>query len=86
MPCSRGLRYLEYFRQSGKFTVCYMKQASEKEYYLASAFEEIYCPSSASISLRGFAVTGTFLRGVLEKVGVEPQVKRIGKCCKGIWD
>lgn len=54
-------------------------QAGEKEYYLATACEEITAPPSASISLRGFAVTGTFLRGVLDKVGVEPQVKRIGK-------
>lgn len=72
-------RYLSYFRQSGKFTMVYMKQAGEKEYYLASACEEIYTPPSASLYLRGFAVSGTFLRGVLEKVGVEPQVKRIGK-------
>ncbi len=44
-------------------------QASEKEYYLATACEEIIAPPSASISLRGFAVSGTFLRGVLDKVG-----------------
>jgi protease-4 len=51
-------RYLDLFRKSGKFTVVYMKQGGEKEYYLASACEEIYCPPSASLSLRGFAVTG----------------------------
>ena len=33
-------------------------QAGEKEYYLASACEEIYTPPSASLSLRGFAVSG----------------------------
>ena len=71
-------RHLNYFRSSGKFTVCYMKQAGEKEYYLASAFKEIYIPPSASLSLRGFTVSGGFLRGVLDKIGVEPQVKRIG--------
>lgn len=51
-------RYLELFRKSGKFTVVYMKQGGEKEYYLATACEEIYTPPSASLSLRGFAVTG----------------------------
>eukprot|EP00798_Chlamydomonas_sp_ICE-L_P004081 gene4081-14179_t len=71
-------RYIKYFRESGKFTVAYMTRAAEKEYYLASAFEEIYMPESSSLSLKGFAVTGTFLRGVLDKIGVEPQVKRIG--------
>ncbi|KAG1677042.1 hypothetical protein FOA52_001212 [Chlamydomonas sp. UWO 241] len=72
-------RHITYFRESGKFTMAYMKVASEKEYYLASACADVYTPPSASLSLRGFAVGGTFLRGVLDKVGVEPQVKRIGK-------
>ncbi|GFH21945.1 uncharacterized protein HaLaN_19335, partial [Haematococcus lacustris] len=71
-------RYISYFKASGKFTVAYMKQAGEKEYYLASACKEVYAPPTASISLRGFVVGGTFLRGVFDKVGVEPQVQRIG--------
>ncbi|GBF99919.1 serine protease chloroplastic, partial [Raphidocelis subcapitata] len=71
-------RYVELFRSSGKFTVAWMKNAGEREYYLASAFGEVYVPPSASIRLNGFSVAGTFLRGVLDKVGVEPQVKRIG--------
>ena len=29
-----------------------------EEYYLASAFEEIYAPPMASLSLRGFSVSG----------------------------
>lgn len=70
---------MELFKQSGKWAIAYMERAGEKEYYLASAFDEIYAPPSASLSLRGLAVTGTFLRGVLDKVGVEPEVKRIGK-------
>lgn len=49
-----------------------------QEYYLASSFAEIYAPPCASLSLRGMAVAGTFLRGALEKVGVEPEVRRIG--------
>lgn len=48
------------------------------QYLLASAFDEVYVPPSASISLRGFSVSGTFLRGTLDKVGVEPEVRRIG--------
>ncbi|KAF5837148.1 protease IV with duplicated peptidase family U7 domain-containing protein [Dunaliella salina] len=72
-------RYLMHFRQSGKYSIAFMKQGGEKEYYLASACGEVYAPPTASISLRGFAVGGTFLRGVLDKVGVEPQVQRYGK-------
>jgi len=69
------------FRQQtggSKFTIAYMELATEREYYIATACEELYMPSSAYISLRGLAVSGTFLRGVLEYVGIEPQIKRIG--------
>ena len=72
-------RHVEMFRQSGKWAVAYLERAGEKEYFLATAFGEIYAPPSASLSLRGLAVTGTFLRGVLDKVGVEPEIRRIGK-------
>ena len=48
------------------------------QYFLASAFNEIYVPPSASLSLRGFSVSGSFLRGTLDKVGVEPEIRRIG--------
>eukprot|EP01025_Chloroclados_australasicus_P018312 TRINITY_DN19527_c1_g3_i1.p1 TRINITY_DN19527_c1_g3~~TRINITY_DN19527_c1_g3_i1.p1 ORF type:complete len:724 (-),score=114.15 TRINITY_DN19527_c1_g3_i1:175-2346(-) len=72
-------RYFELFKKSGKFSIAYMERGAEKEYYLASVCEELYLPPSANLLLRGLAVQGTFLRGVLNKIGVEPQVKRIGK-------
>jgi protease-4 len=67
------------FRKSGKFSIAFMEVASEREFYLAAACEELYCPPGAYVSLRGLSVSGTFLRGVFEKVGIEPQIKRIGK-------
>lgn len=72
-------RHIELFKESGKWTVAYMERAGEKEYYLASAFDEMYCPPSGSINLLGFSVSGTFLKGVFEKIGIEPEVRRIGK-------
>lgn len=72
-------RHIEFFKSSGKWTIAYCERAGEKEYYLASAFAKIYAPPSASLSLRGFSVSGSFLRGTLDKVGIEPEVRRIGK-------
>eukprot|EP00892_Ulva_mutabilis_P012513 jgi/Ulvmu1/9634/UM054_0066.1 len=71
--------HIEFFKASGKPTVAYMKRGGEKEYFLATACEEIYIPPVAQLSLRGLSVQGQFLRGVLDKAGVEPQIKRIGK-------
>ncbi|KAG6672755.1 hypothetical protein I3842_16G075100, partial [Carya illinoinensis] len=62
-----------------KFIVAYAPECREKEYYLASACEEIYAPPSAYFSLLGLTVQASFFRGVLDKVGIEPQVLRIGK-------
>lgn len=72
-------RQIEDFRKSGKFTVAYFELGGMKEYLLASACEELYVPPEAYFSLTGVVIENTFLRGVLEKIGIEPQVQRIGK-------
>lgn len=66
--------HVEFFKASGKPTVAYMKRGGEKEYFLATTCEEIYIPPVAQLALRGLSVQGQFLRGVLDKVGVDPQV------------
>ncbi len=50
------------------------RQGGEKEYYLASAAAEVFVAPTASFTLRGFKVAGTFLRGVLDNIGVEPEL------------
>ncbi|MBB4853065.1 protease-4 [Mycobacteroides chelonae] len=42
-------------------------------YYLASAFGEVWMQPSGTVGLIGFAASGTFLRGALDKAGVEAQ-------------
>ncbi|KAF8365148.1 hypothetical protein HHK36_032836 [Tetracentron sinense] len=72
-------RHILNFRKSGKFIVGYFSVCGEKEYYLGCACEELYAPPSAYFALYGLTVQASFLGGVLEKVGIEPQVQRIGK-------
>lgn len=72
-------RHVLDFKKSGKFIVGYVPVCGEKEYYLACACEELYFPPSAYFALNGLTVQASFLGGVLENVGVEPQVERIGK-------
>ncbi|KAJ4763900.1 hypothetical protein LUZ62_074275 [Rhynchospora pubera] len=71
-------RHIIDFKKSGKFVVSYMPICGEKEYYLACACGELYVPPSAYVSLLGLTVQQTFLRGLLEKIGVEPEIQRIG--------
>lgn len=42
-------------------------------YYLASAFGEVWMQPSGTLGLIGFATSGLFLRGALEKAGIEAQ-------------
>ncbi|CAA0832408.1 Serine protease SPPA- chloroplastic [Striga hermonthica] len=73
-------RHILDFKKSGsKFIVGYVPVCSEKEYYIASALNEIYAPPDAYFQLYGLTVQASFLGGVLEKIGIEPQVERIGK-------
>lgn len=72
-------RHILFYKKSGKFIVSYMSVGGEKEYYLARTCEELYLPPGAYVTLYGLKVQATFLGGVLEKVGVEPEVQRIGK-------
>ena len=67
------------FRKSGKFAVAYadsfgMLQSATVEYYLASAFDEVWMQPSGELSLTGLAIEVPFVAGVLEKIGVEPKI------------
>ncbi|TMW99818.1 hypothetical protein EJD97_001916 [Solanum chilense] len=72
-------RHILDFRKSGKFIVGYAPACGEKEYYIGCACQELYVPPSAYFALYGLTVQASFLGGVFEKVGIEPQVQRIGK-------
>jgi hypothetical protein len=70
---------MNYFRQSGKKIIAYTSAGAEKELYLSLECDEFYIPPDGGLDLRGFSGSATFLRGVFDKIGIEPQVQRIGK-------
>ncbi|MED6155868.1 hypothetical protein PIB30_009341 [Stylosanthes scabra] len=76
-------RHIFDFRKSGKFVVAFVPSCREKEYYIASACEEIYAPPSAYVSLFGLAIQAPFFRGILDNLGIEPHLVRIGKYKSG---
>ncbi|RAV17130.1 signal peptide peptidase SppA [Mycolicibacterium sp. GF69] len=48
-------------------------------YYLASAFREVWLQPSGTVALVGFATSATFLRGALDKAGIEAQISARGE-------
>ncbi|HET7173261.1 MAG TPA: signal peptide peptidase SppA [Nocardioidaceae bacterium] len=67
------------FRAAGKGTVCWTESFGEMRpgnvlYHLASAFEEVWLQPSGDLGLTGVVVQAVFLRGTLDKLGIEPEV------------
>jgi protease-4 len=67
------------FARSGKPTVAWAETFGESapgsaSYFLASGFSEIWLQQSGELNLIGIATEVQFLRGVLDNLGVRPQV------------
>lgn len=72
----RGL--LARVRAADKWTAAYLDTAGEfapgnLEYYLASACDEIVINPMGDVNLIGLSIRSPFIRGMLDKLGVEPE-------------
>jgi protease-4 len=70
---------LQDFKESGKFIIAYDEAYSEGGYFLASVADEIYLNPLGGIDFNGFSSEGIFLKGFFEKVGIKPEVFRVGE-------
>lgn len=70
--------YITAFKESGKFVVAYGEVYSQGGYYLASVADSIYLNPAGQMEWRGLAAQVMFYKGLLDKLGVEPQVFRHG--------
>lgn len=66
------------FRKSGKTVVAYLEFGGDREYYLASAADQVYLMPTSPLDLTGVASYEIFLRGTLDKLGAYPDFLRIG--------
>jgi protease IV len=67
------------FKESGKFVISYSDAYSQGTYYLATAADKIYLTPTGFMELVGLRSEMIFLKGSLEKLGLEPQIIRHGK-------
>ena len=70
---------LEKFRASGKPLIAYLKAPGAKEYYMATACEKIYMAPVDTLMLKGVRFELTYLKGTLDKLGVQVEVEHAGK-------
>ncbi len=66
------------FKESGKFIVAYADRYTQGGYYLASVADKVFLNPEGMLWLNGLSSRTTFVKGALEKVGVEMMVFRVG--------
>ena len=69
---------LEDFSASGKFISSYAEIYTEGGYYLASVANDIYLNPRGYFELNGISANVTFLKGMLDKLEIEPEIFRVG--------
>lgn len=66
------------FKKSGKFIVAYSGNYIQGTYYLASVADKIALNPSGTISWHGLSAQSIFLKDLLDKIGVQMQIFRVG--------
>ena len=67
---------LEDFKTSGKFVLAYHENYGNKSYYLSSVADELYIYPTGMFGVTGLGAEIPFLKGTLDKLGVEMQIIR----------
>ena len=66
------------FKESGKFIVAYADNYMQGSYYLASVADKVVLNPSGGVDWRGLAAGATYYKDLLDKLGVEMQVFKVG--------
>jgi protease IV len=67
------------FKKSGKPIVTFLRSPGAREYYLASATDQIFLGPEDELDLKGMRVESMFLKTGLDKIGVKMDVIHAGK-------
>jgi len=65
--------------ETGKFVVSYGEMYMQNAYYLGSVADELYLHPEGAIDFRGINSELAFLKNMLDKLGIDPQVIRYGE-------
>ncbi len=66
------------FKRSGKFVIAYSEIYTQGFYYLASVAGKVYINPKGIFEFGGFSSQITFLKGALDKLGIEAQIIKVG--------
>lgn len=66
------------FKESGKFIVAYADVYTQGCYYLSSVADKVIMNPQGNLDLHGFSVSPVFYKGLLDKIGIEMQIFKVG--------
>lgn len=69
---------LKKFKESGKFIVAYSDYYGNGSYYLSSIADKVYMNPQGTLALTGINISSMFFKGLLDKVGIEMQIFKVG--------
>jgi protease-4 len=67
------------FKKSGKPVYAYLRGAGMREYYVATAADRIYISPEDELDVKGMRAELTFVKGTLDKLGVQMEFEHVGK-------
>ena len=67
------------FKTSKKFVVAYGETITQKGYYVGNTADQLYCHPQGGIEWSGFVSNLYFLKGLLDKLEIQPQIFYAGK-------
>ncbi len=70
---------LKDFKSSGKFVVAYSRNYTQGGYYVASVADSVWLHPLGYVDNTGLSANIMFIKGLLDKLELEPQIVRVGK-------
>lgn len=69
---------LKKFKETGKWIYAYADTYTQGNYFIASASDSIFINPVGMVDIHGIESTGLYFKGLLDKLGVEMQVVKVG--------
>lgn len=69
---------LQDFRDSGKWVVAYADSYAQGEFYVATATDQRFLNPAGEVEIRGVGAQVPFYKGLMDKLGIEMQVLKVG--------
>lgn len=66
------------FKESGKFVIAYADDYMQGGYFLSTVADKVIMNPQGSLNLQGLSANPTFYKGLLDKIGVEMQIFKVG--------